>query len=319
MAVSKENCTPEVVGYWNIRDELSVAGDVVLRGSKLVIHKAMRKSTLEKIHEGHLGIEKCRSRAREAIYWPEVNRDVERVVKNCSSCLKYSYKTPVLTLNKTNSSAVIEATKSVFARHGAPDVLITDIITDNGPQYASNEFQVFTEEWRFQHKTSSPHYPRFNGLAEAAVKRLLKTKDGPLVVEIKKEQRLKQTSTYDKDKRDLTAINQGSQVRMYYHEKKLLEVPAKVVQEISPRSYVVQTGEGVKYRRNRLDLKPAPTDQFVELEEPEDDSPQDLEGEVVSSEEQVKLPNDGDVSSSKTVPRRSNRVINKPKRLIEEC
>ena len=53
-----------------------------------------------------------------------------------------------------------------FARYGAPAIRITD----NGPQFKSAEFAQFAKEWRFEYRTSSPHYPRRNGQAEAAIK-----------------------------------------------------------------------------------------------------------------------------------------------------
>ena len=53
-----------------------------------------------------------------------------------------------------------------FARYGAPAILITD----NEPQFRSAEVAQFAKEWRFKHRTSSPHYPRSNGQAEAAFK-----------------------------------------------------------------------------------------------------------------------------------------------------
>ena len=74
----------------------------------------------------------------------------------------------------------------------------------------------------------------------------------------------------------------------------------------------------MKYRRNRVDLKPAPADQLVELKEPKDNSLQDLEDEEGALNEQLQLP-DAETSSSETAQRRSNRVISKPNRLIEEC
>ena len=52
--------------------------------------------------------------------------------------------------------------KGIFARHGVPQQLTTD----NGPQYSSEEFAHFAQEWDFIHTTSSPFYPKGNGLAE---------------------------------------------------------------------------------------------------------------------------------------------------------
>ena len=56
--------------------------------------------------------------------------------------------------------------KSVFARHGIPE----EYISDNGPQYSSQEMKEFALQYGFRHTTSSPHYPRGHGQAERAVK-----------------------------------------------------------------------------------------------------------------------------------------------------
>ena len=53
-----------------------------------------------------------------------------------------------------------------FARHGIPDVLITD----NRTQFSLSEYMKFAEAWKFEHKTSSPHHCQSSGKAENAVK-----------------------------------------------------------------------------------------------------------------------------------------------------
>ena len=78
----------------------------------------------------------------------------------------------VIKLSFTTSSSVIKVLKSIFSRHGIPKTLLSD----NGPQYTSQEFTDFSKSYNFTHITSSPHFPQSNGQAERAVqtvKRLL--------------------------------------------------------------------------------------------------------------------------------------------------
>ncbi|XP_062603597.1 uncharacterized protein K02A2.6-like [Saccostrea cucullata] len=69
-------------------------------------------------------------------------------------------------LPDTTAATVINCLKQHFARHGTPDV----VITDNGPQFKSTDFHDFSCNWEFEHVTSSPYYSQSNGKAEATVK-----------------------------------------------------------------------------------------------------------------------------------------------------
>ena len=53
-----------------------------------------------------------------------------------------------------------------MARYGLP----TTVMTDNGPQFSSEEFARLAQKYDFEHVTSSPHYPKSNGKVESAVK-----------------------------------------------------------------------------------------------------------------------------------------------------
>ena len=65
---------------------------------------------------------------------------------------------------------VITALKSKFSRHGVPQVLMSD----NDPQYDSYEMKEFASTYGFRHITSSPQYPRRNGLGKRMVKMVKK-------------------------------------------------------------------------------------------------------------------------------------------------
>ena len=70
--------------------------------------------------------------------------------------------------------------KIVFARHGIPNT----VISDNGPQFSSRDFSLFSKSYGFTHSTSSPKHPQGNGEAERAVrtvKSLLRKSEDPFL------------------------------------------------------------------------------------------------------------------------------------------
>ncbi|XP_041453203.1 uncharacterized protein K02A2.6-like [Lytechinus variegatus] len=81
----------------------------------------------------------------------------------------YSRWIEVKRLHGHTSEAVIKSLKEIFAVHGIPDLVISDM-SDNGPQFANETFRRFTEKYGFVHTTSSPRYPQANGEAERGVR-----------------------------------------------------------------------------------------------------------------------------------------------------
>jgi len=203
---TKQETPHSIREYWTIRDELAVADGVVYKGMRIVIPPSMRPDMLSRIHASHLGMTKCKQRAREAMFWPGMSQAIELLVSDCPACNTYQNKqhsesiritkTPDLpwievasdlfefrgqhyiatvdyyskyievdSLSDLTSQQTIEALKSQFSRHGIPEKLRTD----NGPQYASREFNNFCEQYQIEHATSSPMYAQSNGEAERAV------------------------------------------------------------------------------------------------------------------------------------------------------
>lgn len=83
----------------------------------------------------------------------------------------------VAVMNSTSSEKTIEELRSVFSRFGIPQQLVSD----NGPQLVSEEFQFFLLLNGIQHIRSAPYHPSTNGLAERFVqtlKKALKTSQG---------------------------------------------------------------------------------------------------------------------------------------------
>ena len=72
--------------YWNFRDELTVESGILMKNSKVLIPETLKQKYLKQIHQGHQGIEACRSRAREFVFWVNINSDLKEMVEKCDIC-----------------------------------------------------------------------------------------------------------------------------------------------------------------------------------------------------------------------------------------
>ena len=198
---------PEVLPYFSIRDELSVQDGIIFRGERAVIPAELRNVLKEKIHSSHLGIEGCLRRAREAIYWPNMNADMKDYISKCSVCRSTSdcqqketmmphdipdrpwakvgvdlfslnnrdylitvdYYSNFWEVDNLSSTESISVIRKLKA-HFARYGIPDVVMSDNGPQFSSERFAKFAETWEFQHDTSSPGHSQSNGKAESAVK-----------------------------------------------------------------------------------------------------------------------------------------------------
>ena len=61
----------------------------------------------------------------------------------------YSRFIEIAQLKRTTAEEVIVHTKSIFTRHGVPEI----VVSDNGPQYSSEAYAKFAQEFQFEHIT----------------------------------------------------------------------------------------------------------------------------------------------------------------------
>ena len=173
-----------------------------------MIPPAKRERVLHQLHQFHQGITKSQLLMHGSFFWPSINKTIE-VVCQCEACTQFQSQNTTAPLTPTptsshpwqmcatdifmlegidhlvvgnfyskmilvrhlppsqsNSNKVVSLLKEMFSEHGIPKVLHSD----NGPQYASAQFDDFCISWGISHKTSSPHYPQSNGFAEACIK-----------------------------------------------------------------------------------------------------------------------------------------------------
>ena len=215
---AKKFISADITPYWKERNDLTICNDLLMYKSRIVVPNVLREETLAKIHTGHQGIERCRMRVATSVWWPGVSQEVREVVERCKECTKEAPKrkepliiTPLpkypwqmvgvdlfelnkdhyilmvdyfsrypeaIKLSSTTSAAVITVMKSIFARHGIPEV----VRSDNGPQFSAEEFAKFANCYGFQHVTSSPRYQQSNGQVERmvqTVKKMIQKSDDP--------------------------------------------------------------------------------------------------------------------------------------------
>lgn len=169
---------------------------------------------LERIHEAHMGIVKCKERARDALFLPGMAKQIEDVVSKCDICNKHrnSNSREPLVSHPVPERAWSKLGMDLFHFRDADYLLVVDyfskypritklndmtskqviavlksmftrhgvpdeLFSDNGRQFVSAEMQAFAASWEFVHTTSSPGFPQSNGQAERAaqtIKNLLK-------------------------------------------------------------------------------------------------------------------------------------------------
>ena len=72
-----KNKLPEVIKkYHNIAGELYLINGWIFRNNRLVVPKNLRREMINLIHYNHLGLEKCRNRAREILFWPMMGKEL---------------------------------------------------------------------------------------------------------------------------------------------------------------------------------------------------------------------------------------------------
>ena len=88
----KNHLRVDLIPYWKMKDLLSVCNDLVLYNERIVIPERLRKDVMERIHEGHQGIDRCRARLRSSVWWPNANQHISEMVQNCAECAKTAKK-----------------------------------------------------------------------------------------------------------------------------------------------------------------------------------------------------------------------------------
>ena len=194
--------------YFTRRLELS-AGGCILWGSRVVIPEKFQETLLNELHQEHQGVVRTKAWARSYMWWPKLDADIKTLVSSCAVCQavqrdpakvplhpwayathpwqrlhldfaekmgsfyllvvdSYSKWLEVYPLSTMTASKTVSHLRLLFAQFGLPEI----VVTDNGSQFTSAEFQQFLRLNGVRHKRIAPYHAATNGQAERMVQTL---------------------------------------------------------------------------------------------------------------------------------------------------
>ena len=107
--------------HWPYRDENSCIDGLLYKARKIIVPQGMRSEMLQRIHSSHLGIVKCKSHARESLFWPGMSTQIEELISKCATCVTESKKNPIEPLMETETAdrpyAIVSADLMDFQGH----------------------------------------------------------------------------------------------------------------------------------------------------------------------------------------------------------
>ena len=189
------------------QDQLTTEAGCILCGIRVVVPTKLQKQVLDELHAGHSGIVQMKSLARLHVWWPGIDTEIEMLVHHCGTCQSIRNSQPPTTLHpwawpsrpwqrvhidfagpfighmylividahskwvevimmtSTTAEKTITELHKIFASYGLPEQLVTD----NGPQFTSSEFDVFMKCNGIKHILTAPYHPKSNREAERTV------------------------------------------------------------------------------------------------------------------------------------------------------
>lgn len=193
-----------------IKDDLIGYGGLILRGDRIVIPRSLQEKIVQLGHLGHQGSTGIKAHIRTKVWFPEMDKMVEKVVNNCKPCKMTSLpdkpnpiirriptkpwqdlamdfkeglpsgKSLFVVVCYTSRFIQIEPMKpatsqrviSALLRMFASFGIPRSITADNGPQFRSTEMKQFCKSYGIHLNLSTPYWPEQNGAVERQMRNL---------------------------------------------------------------------------------------------------------------------------------------------------
>ena len=174
----------ELMPYKSGANEIGIEANCLMWGTPVIVPEKLQARVLKVLHKNHPGISRMKAIARSYFWWHRLDKSIEDLAKSCTACqaiqaspavaplhpwvwpdapwkrlhvdfagpfmgkmfliiIDAHWKWPeVITMSVTTAKHTIDALRSVFAHFGLPEQLVSD----NGPQFTSEEFAQFMRD-----------------------------------------------------------------------------------------------------------------------------------------------------------------------------
>lgn len=193
-----------------IKDDLTVYGELILRGDRIVIPSQLREKVVQLAHSGHQGCTAMKSQLRAKVWFPLMDKLVETTVRSCKPCKMTAIPDSTNPLQRrlptvpwqdiaidfkegladgqsllvvvcyTTRFIQVEPMKPATAQRVIAALLRMfsglgiprSITADNGPQFRADEFSRFCISYGIHLNLSTPYWPEQNGAVERQMRNI---------------------------------------------------------------------------------------------------------------------------------------------------
>lgn len=190
--------------YYQVRCDLTVKDSLIMKGNKLVIPSSLQKQVMGLAHESHMGMLKTKRLLREKVWFPNIDKQVEDMIKSCHACQMASTppREPPVSMTDLPTGPWRELGMDITGPFGNEYILViidyytrfplvavlrsitsksiisqlnkwfsvfgypSSIRTDNAQNFVSQEFEIYLKQHGIKHARATPYFPRSNGLVE---------------------------------------------------------------------------------------------------------------------------------------------------------
>lgn len=191
--------------FYKMKNEIFLEDEILFYNERIIVPLKMREQILKQLHESHFDITKTIKRAKEIVYWPNLNNDIIEIINRCSNCqlnvhknkkepliphevpdkafdkigcdiLEFENKNYLVVMDYYSKWIELTQMKGKQASNVIAELMqifsrfgIPKIVIADNMPFGSFECTEFARKLDFKFVTSSPHYSKSNGLAERSV------------------------------------------------------------------------------------------------------------------------------------------------------